>query len=225
MASANDVADDGAHPPPSERVTLATNIRRLRRLRDMSSAQLARTAGVGLATLSGLERGQGNPTLDTLRSLSATLGVPLTELLDGATRQPVTVVRADQGAHVNRPNLDLRFVHRFTSGTLDVVELYEMTALPGSPHISQGHPGVENILVSSGRLNVGPTDSTVTLEAGDFVSFAADAPHLYACDSDEPAQAVLAMRHPADSVATSANDSVILALTEDGSTADPEQQT
>lgn len=194
------------------RVTLATNIRRLRRLRDMSSAQLAKSAGIGLATLSGLERGAGNPTLDTLQALSATLGVPVTELLDGATRQPVTVVRSSEGAHVTRPNLDLRFVHRFTAGSLDVVELYEMTVHPGEPHVSQGHAGTENILVTEGRITVGPTDDVVALDAGDFVSFAADGPHLYACESDSPARAVLAMRHPADVVASSANDSGILAL-------------
>lgn len=118
----------------SARITLATNIRRPRRLRDLSSAQLARLSHVGPATLSGLERGVGNPPLDTLQTLSATLGVPLTGLLDGATRSPVTVVRATQGARVRRPNLELRFVHRFASGGLDVVELYEMTALPGDPH-------------------------------------------------------------------------------------------
>lgn len=200
----------------SARITLATNIRRLRRLRDLSSAQLARLSNVGPATLSGLERGVGNPTLDTLQSLSATLGVPLTELLDGASRSPVTVVRATQGARVRRPNLELRFVHRFTSGGLDVVELYEMTALPGDPHISQGHPGVENILVTSGRLTVGPVDTTEELEAGDFVSFSAEGPHLYACGDERPAHAVLALRHPAgDSVATPSSDSVILALTDE----------
>ena len=207
-------ADPPTPEPSTPRITLATNIRRLRRLRNLSSAQLARSASIGLATLSGLERGTGNPTLDTLQNLSATLGIPVTELLDGATRQPVTVVRADQGAHVTRPNLDLRFVHRFTSGTLDVVELYDMTALPGEPHISDGHAGVENILVSEGTLKVGPTDSTVTLEAGDFVSFAADGPHVYSCESAEPVRAMLAMRHPADSIPSSANDSVILALTD-----------
>ena len=177
--------------------------------------RLARTSHVGQATLSGLERGTGNPTLDTLQALSNSLGVPLTELLDGATRPPVTVVRAAEGARVHRPNLDLRFVHRFTSGGLDVVEFYEMTAQPGDPHISQGHSGVENIVVTSGRLRVGPIDTAEDLSAGDFISFSAEAPHLYACAGDTPAHAILALRHPAgESPASRTSDSVILALTE-----------
>lgn len=122
--------------------------------------------------------------------------------------------RANVVAHVTRPNLDLRFVHRFTSGALDVVELYDMTALPGEPHIFNGHAGVENILVNESTLRVGPTDSAIVLEAGDFVSFAADGPHVYSCESTEPVRAMLAMRHPADSIAGPANDSVILALTD-----------
>ncbi|WP_165912853.1 helix-turn-helix domain-containing protein [Tamaricihabitans halophyticus] len=199
----------------SARVTLATNIRRLRRLRGLSSAELARQSKVGSATLSGLESGTGNPRLETLIALSATLGVPLTELLDGASRPPVTVVRASQGAHVSRSNLDLRFVHRFTAGGLDVVEFYEMTVTPGDPHLSQGHAGIENILVVDGRLRVGPTDDAAVLDAGDFVSFSADGPHVYAAENGRPVHAVLALRHSAEPRTAVTDDSAILAFTEE----------
>ncbi|WP_408641658.1 cupin domain-containing protein [Solicola gregarius] len=89
-----------------------------------------------------------------------------------------------------------------------------MTARPRRPYISNGHAGLENVLVSKGTLKVGPTDCAVVLEAGDFVSFAADGPHVYSCESAGPVRAMLAMRHPAGSIAGPANDSVILALTD-----------
>ncbi|MFI6294632.1 helix-turn-helix domain-containing protein [Nonomuraea sp. NPDC050790] len=204
---------------------LAANLRRLRRLRGLSSAELARRAGVGPATLSLLERSQGNPTLETVTSLAAALGVPVTDLIDGARRPPVTVVRADQGARVTRPNLDLRFVHRFSSSGLDTVEFYEMTVLPGQEYRSRGHAGVENIVVTSGTLVAGPVDQPVTLSAGDFVAFSADAPHVYSTSGDVPAKAVLALRHAQGDLGPEpVSGSVILSLADEVPDADWQEE-
>jgi len=201
--------------------SLAANLRRLRRLRGLSSAELARRAGIGPATLSLLERSQGNPTLDTVSSLATALGVPVTDLIDGDRRPPVTLVRATQGARVTRPNLDLRFVHRFSTSGLDTVEFYEMTVLPGQEYRSRGHAGVENIVVTEGTMITGPADDPVTLAAGDFVAFAADTPHVYAAAGDTAAKAVFALRHAqGDLGPEQVSGSVILSLADEVPAAD-----
>ncbi|WP_344749798.1 helix-turn-helix transcriptional regulator [Streptosporangium vulgare] len=51
-------------------------MRGLREERGISLSALARAAGVGKATLSGLENGTRNPTLDTLWAITTELGVP-----------------------------------------------------------------------------------------------------------------------------------------------------
>ncbi|MFJ8604429.1 helix-turn-helix domain-containing protein [Streptomyces shenzhenensis] len=55
-------------------------IRRARLAWGLSLNELSRLASVAKATLAQLERGQGNPTLETLTALATHLGVPLTEL-------------------------------------------------------------------------------------------------------------------------------------------------
>src|SRR4051812_41709202 len=52
-------------------------LRRLREERGLSLSALARAAGLGKATLSGLEHGTRNPTLETLYAVAGALGVPL----------------------------------------------------------------------------------------------------------------------------------------------------
>lgn len=42
----------------------------------MSAAELARRAGLSKATLSGLEAGRANPTIETLDALARVLAVP-----------------------------------------------------------------------------------------------------------------------------------------------------
>lgn len=63
---------------------------RLRRLRQdggLSLSELARRSGVGKGTLSELETGQRNPTLETLYALTTALKVPLSTVVGPAPVQ------------------------------------------------------------------------------------------------------------------------------------------
>src|SRR3954451_15523920 len=92
------MSNDSAAPPASaSNVALAANLRRLRIAARTSLSELARATGVGKATLSAIENGRGNPTVETLAALAAALGVPVVDLLDVPEPAPVTVVRAGRG--------------------------------------------------------------------------------------------------------------------------------
>src|SRR3954465_6593050 len=93
----NDVRVHRTEPAQAERAALAANLRRLRIAARTSLSELARATGVGKATLSAIENGNGNPTVETLAALAAALGVPVVDLLAVAAPAPVTVVRAGQG--------------------------------------------------------------------------------------------------------------------------------
>src|SRR3954468_17411658 len=73
---------------------LAANLRRLRIARHLSLSELARATSMSKATLSGIENGRANPTIETLSALAAALRVPLVELLEEPPVPPVRVVRA-----------------------------------------------------------------------------------------------------------------------------------
>ncbi|NJA56315.1 helix-turn-helix domain-containing protein, partial [Streptomyces sp. NEAU-H3] len=60
---------------------VGARIRELREARALSLSALARRSGLGKATLSGLEAGTRNPTLETLYAVTTALGVPLTAAL------------------------------------------------------------------------------------------------------------------------------------------------
>src|SRR3954452_4392253 len=83
--------------PSATRAALAANLRRLRVAAHTSLSELARATGVGKATLSAIENGRGNPTVETLAALAGGLAVPLVDLLAVPAPAPVTVVRAGRG--------------------------------------------------------------------------------------------------------------------------------
>ena len=158
---------------------VGTNLRQLRSERNLSLSDLARTSGVAKATLSALEAGRGNPTLETLSALAAALHIPMGDLITAADPAPVTVVRGDEGTNVPGTANDLRLIARFTPG--GTVEVYEAVWTKRSTRNAGGHgPGTrEHVFVTRGGLKVGPLDREVGLSSGDYATFAADEPHLY----------------------------------------------
>ena len=75
---------------------LARNLKRKRLERAISLSELARTSGVSKATLSGLERGTGNPSVDTVWALSRALNAPFGELFDENDQDVVKILRIDK---------------------------------------------------------------------------------------------------------------------------------
>lgn len=161
--------------------SVAFNVRRIRQGRGLSLNELSRQAAVAKATLSQLELGRGNPTIETLMSLATHLGVTLTDLITSESAPAARVTRANEGTTVRGDGLDLRLVHRMTGGAT-MYEIYDMRMRQGvyesPPH---GVGVMEHLIIHQGSIVVGPKTDLVKLEAGDFIAFSADQPHLYEC--------------------------------------------
>ena len=142
---------------PNEIVkVVGDNLRRLRAEKGQSLSELARSSGVAKATLSALEGGRGNPTLETMSAIAAALQIPMGDLITAADPAPVQVVRSDEGTDIPGTANDLRLIARFTPG--GTVEVYEASWPRRSTRNAGGHgPGTrEHVFVTRGGLKVGP---------------------------------------------------------------------
>jgi len=63
------------------------NVRRLRLASGISQAKLAERMGVDRAYISGLEKGERNPTVVSVWHLSKALGVPMRDFFDEKNRR------------------------------------------------------------------------------------------------------------------------------------------
>ena len=179
-------------PASSTAIAIGAQIRHRREQRGLSSAELARRAGLGKATLSKLEAGWGNPTIETLDALAIALRIPLTDLLARDTDPgPVFVPGTDlTGGEVGR-----ELLRRISGG--NSLEIWRLrmppgTHLDGVPHATGT---IEHLLVSSGHLIAGPTDAPTDLRSGDLLAFAGDAPHVYRT-GPEPADVTVVIASP-----------------------------
>lgn len=109
---------------------IATSLRRERTRTGLSLTEVARRAGVAKSTLSQLESGTGNPSLETLWALCVALDIPFARLLD-PPRPVVQVIRADQGPTVAAAHADYRATVLAASPPNARRDLYTIAAEPG----------------------------------------------------------------------------------------------
>ena len=157
---------------------VGANLRRLRIASRQSLSELARATEVSKATLSGIERGGANPTIQTLAALARALHVPVTELIEPAPVQQMRIVRGEHSdLTVERPvvrELDLTAVR----GQLDIRELIFPA---GHIHEEQAAPTGSRVhlWILEGTLIAGPRERISELEGGDYCSFPTDVAHIY----------------------------------------------
>ena len=153
---------------PRPQDVLAANLRRLRIARRLSLSELARATGMSKATLSSVESGRSNPTIETLAALAGALRVALGELLE----EP--------------PVGEVRIVRRGRQGVIDRVEEAEVELSErawGPRQRDESEPGPAGarggVYVVEGRLIAGPVERVTELTIGDYASFPIDVPHVY----------------------------------------------
>ncbi|HEX4723351.1 MAG TPA: XRE family transcriptional regulator [Pseudonocardiaceae bacterium] len=174
---------------------IARSIRRERDRVGLSLSELAKQAGIAKSTLSQLESGTGNPSVETLWALGVALGVPFSRLVD-PPRPTVTVIRSGEGPAIpsERANYTATLLAACPPGARR--DIYAIQAAPGSVRRSEPHgPGtMEHVWVGTGKALVGPADDLVEVSAGDYASYPGDMPHVF--EATEPGTtAMIVMEH------------------------------
>lgn len=180
--------------PAPPLATISAALRRERERAGISLAELARRAGLAKSTLSQLEAGTGNPSIETLWSLGVALGVPFSRLVEPLEPQ-VRVIRAGKGSRLRADEADFVATLLAAGSPHARRDIYVMELEPGQTRDAAAHnPGsIEHIVVGSGRILTGPDGDTVELGPGDYITFPGDVPHHY--EALEPSWAVLVMEH------------------------------
>jgi transcriptional regulator with XRE-family HTH domain len=160
---------------------LAANLRRLRIARHLSLSELARGTSISKATLSSIESGSSNPTVETLAALAGALRVGLGELLEEPPLAPVRVLRAAEARRRELGGTTVRALERFEAqegAHLSLAEI-ELPAEHRREHAPRP-PGTRlGVYVVAGKVITGPAERASELGDGDYMTFSADVPHVF----------------------------------------------
>jgi transcriptional regulator with XRE-family HTH domain len=150
---------------------------------------------MGKATLSGIENGRANPTVETLAGLADALRISLGDLLEELPLGEVRIVRAAAAPRPSTDGVPGRLLEDAAEGgSLTVSELSlaarEMRELDARARGSRAH-----VFVLQGKLIAGPVERCTELGPGDYASFPSDIPHVLEAVR-HPARALLLTRSP-----------------------------
>ncbi len=165
---------------------MGSRLRQLRLERGISLSELARRAGVGKGSLSEIESGARNPTVETLYAICRPLEVPLTALLG---EDPGSGSNSEGGMRTIL--LSVRHLEARTA------EVFRIEFPAHAEHTSPGHgPEVtEHVTVIEGALRVGPVGAETLVEAGESFAWSSSGQHRYSAEGG-PAEAVLVILTP-----------------------------
>ncbi|TXK35675.1 helix-turn-helix domain-containing protein [Nonomuraea sp. C10] len=179
---------DSRPAPDTDPRVIGQRVRQLRQARGVSLSELARRASIGKATLSGVETGTRNPTLETLWAITAQLGVPIGAILDSPP----------EPRNVRGTAMEAALMELFEDDHV-TYELYRLRVPPGITQNSPAHleGATEHVTVFSGTLAAGPLDAPLTAGPGEHISWRSDVPHVYHATGTDVVHATLLMRYPA----------------------------
>jgi transcriptional regulator with XRE-family HTH domain len=158
---------------------LAKNLLSLRVKRGFTQGQLARIAGIPRSTLTHLESGEGNPSLQTLAKVSAALQVGIEEILS-RPRAECKHIKSSEVPRVKRSGGTVTLLKLLPDPIpgmeIDRMELDEGARVGGVPHVANSK---EYFVCIKGKVQISVPGAWYELVEGDVLAFPGDQAHSY----------------------------------------------
>ncbi|MEC7257229.1 MAG: XRE family transcriptional regulator [Pseudomonadota bacterium] len=190
----------------STRQQIGKRVRRLRKGRDQTLAELARLSGVSVSTISKIENDALSPTLDVILKLCDGLAVDIGDLVsEGDGTQPdatpnsrFSVARKDSGVLFDTPNYDYLYLCPDVKRKQMVPILARVKARSMTEFGTLfSHGGEEFLFVLKGEINVHSAFyETVRLGQGDGVYLDSSMGHAYVSANGQDAEVLCICTEP-----------------------------
>jgi transcriptional regulator with XRE-family HTH domain len=159
---------------------IAGNLKRIREEKKLSLEKAAGITGVSKSMLGQIERGESNPTINTIWKIASGLKVSFTALVNSPQAETVIVHKTeveplieDNGKYRVYPVFPYEEGRRF--------EMYTVEIEKGGYYSTDTHgeKTQEFITVTQGELTVLTDNKEYTIHKGDSITFRADKTHAY----------------------------------------------
>jgi len=192
-------ADNLTDEARAELAVIGETLRESRAQKGLSVHELAKLSGVSAGTISQIERGMANPSINNISKLASALELRLGVFFEQrAETRNQGVVRKAERRKINVPDPD--FVYELLSPDLNhQLEFVWIESAPGSSTEESpfSHEGEECHLLLQGTLEIHIGDECLVLHAGDsHVLYDCRIPHWYRNPGPERVLAISAITPP-----------------------------
>ncbi|KAF5060279.1 HTH-type transcriptional regulator SutR [anaerobic digester metagenome] len=159
---------------------IAINLKELRNERNLTLGQLSKISGISKAMLSDMEKGNSNPTINTIWKIANGLNVPYTKLMDGIEKESTFVSRKESVMQTGETE-HYRVYCYFKSTPVRNFKLFyvELDAQSSNASIGHSEKAQEYIYIIQGELNLHTEAGDYTLVEGDSLAFDSSIGHTY----------------------------------------------
>lgn len=186
--------------PDGKYTDFARELQKKRKEQNMTLSELARKASISKSNLSRLESGDGNPSLETLWSLSSALSINVRDLISPPKMSTKMAHAYPQFmAKAEASNFSISLLSSCPIGSIR--DIYRVKIEPGKPKVSDAHgPNIiEHIILLSGKAEAGPLNAPITLLPGDHITFSGNQQHIYQTNTKRTS-AIIVMEHSENSI-------------------------
>lgn len=164
---------------------IAVNLKELRTERNLTLGQLAKLSGISKAMLSDMEKGDSNPTINTIWKIANGLKVPYTRLMEGIEKEATVVRKAEPTVQTGESD-HYRIYCYFKNTPVRNFELFyvELDAHSSNATIGHSEKAQEYIYIIQGELVLHTELGEHTLQAGDAMVFDSSIAHTYINQQD-----------------------------------------
>lgn len=161
-------------------ILVGENLKKIRKLKNLSLDQTAKLTSVSKAMLGQIERGESNPTISTLWKISTGLKTSLSSLIDESNKD-LSVVDIKNVSPIQEYNGDMCLYSIFPFNVKTGFEILLIELKNGCCHLSPPHDeGVEEyITVLEGELELRIRNEALILTKGQSIRFNATTEHSY----------------------------------------------
>lgn len=176
------------HPTPSDGpVRVGAKLRATRQAQGLTIGQLADATSLTKGFISRVERDETSPSVATLVTMCQVLSLPIGSLFDGAETELVKLEGAPLINMGGRGAIE-RMVTPRGQSAVQVLRSSLQPGADGGEELYTVNCEVEVVHLISGDLQVRFSDKTVTLAAGDTLTFPGSEPHSWSNRGDVTAE-------------------------------------
>jgi len=173
-------------------------IKKARTDKGMTIKELSERTGITSSMLSQIERDLANPSINTLKTISGELEVPMYKFFQSEEQESEQyVVRKENRKTIGNLATNMSY-DLLTPNTRGSIEFCLVTLSPwrGEKIVSSSHKGEETALILSGKTDIYINDEKYTLNEGDSIIIPPMAKHYWCNSYESICQAVFAITPP-----------------------------
>ncbi|MDP0506908.1 MAG: helix-turn-helix domain-containing protein [Fusobacterium sp. JB019] len=182
----------------NKEINVGLAIKNIRKQKKIFLKDVAEKSGISSSMLSQIEKGNANPSLNTIKAIADVLEVPLFKLFLENTEEEnkIQILKKEDRKIISTKNVNYELISPGIPTELEVMKMIFNDKFSESSLEPKEHKGEEIALVLKGMVKIIIENNSAIMEEGDSVHIPASKAHKWINLSDDKSIVIFAVTPP-----------------------------